>query len=94
MKTMTREAVCAVIRREAWNAGGLRAYARRHGVSTSTLSNMLHGRNRFTPRVLGLLGLGPVQIVESTAGRPDVPVAHPVRRSRPMWRLGDWPRFR
>ena len=72
--------------------GTLRGYCAQQGVHISTLSNMLHGRNRFTGRVLRLLGLEHVRIVARVEGAAVEPVPAPGGRPyRPMWRLGDWP---
>lgn len=89
MREMTREQVEALIRKKVAACGTLRALCARQGVHISTMSNMLHGRNRFTPRVLRLLGLEHVRIVDP-ASLPAVPVS-PGRPHRKMWRLGDWP---
>lgn len=89
MREMTREELSGLIRRRAVAHGSLRQYAAAHGVHLSTLSNMLHGRNRFTLRVLRLLGLDHVQVVARVAVEP-VPSA-PARPYRRMWQLGDWP---
>ncbi len=95
MRQMTRGQVVAEVRRMGREAGGLRALCARTEVHPSTLSNMLHGRNTWTQRALRLLGLGDVQVVEAVEGQPvavaPVPSARPYR---PMWRLGDWPRWR
>lgn len=92
MREMTREQVVVLIRRRVAECGTLRAYCARQGVHISTLSNMLGGRNRFTPRVLRLLGLEHVRIVERVDGAAVEPVLDaPKRPYRPMWRLGDWP---
>lgn len=91
MREMTREQVVVLIRRRVAECGTLRAYCARHGVHISTLSNMLGGRNRFTPRVLRLLGLEHVRIVARVDGSATETMLVPQRRYRPMWRLGDWP---
>lgn len=100
MRPMTREALTHMIRRNSRSAGSLSAYARRYRVNMSTLSNMLQGRNRWTPRVLSLLGLSHVRVVEAAASETGAPVQErPVRETLgarastyvPMWRLGDWP---
>lgn len=91
MREMTRDELVGLIRKQAVACGTLRALCARQGVHISTMSNMIHGRNRFTPRVLRLLGLGHVRIV-ARVEEPATPV--PVRQAptyRPMWRLGDWP---
>lgn len=89
MREMTREQVVRLIRRQAAACGTLRALCARQGVHISTLSNMLHGRHPFTPRVLRLLGLDHVRIVARVAVGPvQAPAARPYQR---MWRLGDWP---
>lgn len=93
MRQMTRGQVVAEVRRMGREAGGLRALCARTWVHPSTLSNMLHGRNTWTLRALRLLGLDEVQVVETVEGEPIVPVPS-ARRYRPMWRLGDWPRWR
>jgi hypothetical protein len=94
MREMTHEALCQLIRRQARCCGSLSALARRQGVSISTLSNMLHRRNRWTARVLGLLDLAHVRVVAEAAVpavvEPVLSAPH-VRPYRPMWRLGDWP---
>lgn len=90
MREMMREQVVGLIRKKAAACGTLRALCARQGVHISTMSNMLHGRNRFTPRVLRLLGLEHVRIVDQ-APLPVAPVASG-RPHRKMWRLGDWPR--
>lgn len=92
MREMTREQVVGLIRRQAAQVGTLRGYCAQQGVHISTLSNMLHGRNRWTPRVLRLLGLEHVRIVARVDGAAVEPVPDaPKRAYRPMWRLGDWP---
>lgn len=89
---MTREQVACLVRRRVIEAGSLRGYCARQGVHISTLSNMLGGRNRWTPRVLRLLGLDHVRIVARVAGAAVEPVPDaPKRPYRPMWRLWDWP---
>lgn len=92
MREMTREQVVRLIRKQAAACGTLRALCARQGVHLSTLSNMLGGRNRFTPRVLRLLGLEHVRIVARVDGAAVEPVPDaPKRPYRKMWRLGDWP---
>lgn len=91
MREMTRLQVAGLIRRKALEYRTLRAYCEAHGVHISTLSNMLGGRNQFTRRVLGLLGLEHVRIVEQADPAVPLPV-RPARAYQPMWRLGDWPR--
>ena len=89
---MTRLQVVGLIRRQALEYATLRAYCEAHRVHISTLNNMLGGRNQFTRRVLGLLGLEDVRIVEQADPAVPLPVRS-VRAYRPMWRLGDWPRL-
>ena len=86
---MTREELSGLIRRKAVAYGSLRQYAAAHGVHLSTLSNMLHGRNRYTLRVLRLLGLDHVQVVARVTVEPVQDA--PIRPYRRMWSLGDWP---
>lgn len=92
MREMTRAQVVLLVRRRIHGAGTLRAYCQRHGVHVSTLSNMLVGRNRWTPKVLRRLGLEHVRVVGRVDGRVEPLAALPTRATyRPMWRLGDWP---
>lgn len=92
MREVTREQVVWLVRRKIAEAGTLRAYCQRQGVHVSTLSNMLGGRNRWTPKVLRLLGLEHVRVVGRVDGRVEPLAALPTRATyRPMWRLGDWP---
>lgn len=91
MREMTCEQVVRLIREQAAACGTLRALCRRQGVHISTLSNMLHGRNPFTPRVLRLLGLAHVRIVARVEGVEAETLLVPQRPYRRMWRLGDWP---
>lgn len=96
MREMTRAELCQLVRAKARAVGGLSELCRRQGVHVSTLSNMLHGRNRWTERVLGLLNLAHVRVVERADAEPVAVAAPPLKTARayrPMWRLGDWPRF-
>lgn len=90
MRQMTHEELCQLIRRKQYEAGGLRVLCARHGIHVSTLSNMLGGRNRWTLKVLRLLGLEHVRVMERVSVPP---VKLPGTPYRPMWRLGDWPVF-
>lgn len=91
---MTHEELCRLVRRKQYEAGTLRRLCEQTGCNISTLSNMLGGRNRWTPRMLSLLGLDHVRVVEAPS-RPTSPVepAQTIRPYIPMWRLGDWPVF-
>ncbi len=93
MRELTREQVVAQVRRMQREAGGLRALCARQEVHISTLSNMLGGRNRWTVRVLRLLGLGEVRVVDNAGHQGRLGVVTPLltKPARRMWRLGDWP---
>lgn len=92
MREMTRDELCRLVRAKACAVGGLSELCRRQGVHISTLNNMLHGRNRWTERVLRLLNLAHVRVVERADAEPvAVAVVRQARAYQPMWRLGDWP---
>lgn len=89
MREMTHAELCQLVRAKAVAVGGLSELCRQQGVHVSTLSNMLHGRNRWTERVLGLLNLAHVRMVERADAEPVA--VRQARAYQPMWRLGDWP---
>jgi lambda repressor-like predicted transcriptional regulator len=92
MRELTRAELCQLVRAKAYAVGGLSALCRQTGLHISTLSNMVHGRNRWTERAMRLLGLEHVRIVERADAEPvAVSVVRQARTYRPMWRLGDWP---
>ena len=51
----------------------------------------LGGRNRWTPKVLRLLGLEHVRVVDGVEDCVEPLTVVVGRASRRMWRLGDWP---
>lgn len=79
MRELTRHEVCQVVRARACAVGGLSALCRQTGMHISTLSNMVHGRNRWTERA----DAEPVAVV----------AVRQARAYKPMWKLGDWPSF-
>ncbi len=91
MRQMTHGELCRLVRRKQYEAGSLRRLCEQTGCNISTLSNMLGGRNRWTPKVLCLLGLEHVRVAERVYVPPVRTAA--VRPYQPMWRLGDWPVF-
>jgi hypothetical protein len=92
MRERTRAELCQLVRAKAVAVDGVSELCRRQGVHVSTLSNMLHGRRRWTERVLGVLNLAHVRIVERADAEPvAVSAVRQARAYQPMWRLGDWP---
>jgi hypothetical protein len=57
MKTMTEDQVRALLRAACDEAGSIRAWARRHGLSAMYVSNALRGKQAPGPSICKPLGL-------------------------------------
>lgn len=61
---MTEADVVAMVRSRVAEAGSMREYARRTGVTVAYVSDLLNGRRAPGPKILGPLGLERVETVE------------------------------
>ena len=66
---MNEQAVISLIREEKERAGGVRALARKWGISPCHISDLLNGRRGPGPSVLKPLGLTKVETVEYQTSR-------------------------
>jgi hypothetical protein len=73
---------------QVWAAGGLRAWGRGHGFSASFISDVLHGRQPPSKRLLGVLGFERVRSVSyreaKQAAAPAAPKQPDTRPSLPV----------
>lgn len=57
MKTLNSQQVISALRQACKNEGSQKAWATKHGLSSSFLTDVLQGRRGLTDRVLAALGL-------------------------------------